>query len=289
MAPYRILTDSCVDMTDQMAQELDLTVLPLEVEINGQRYRNYLDGREIGNTDFYNLIRSGKTGTTAAFSVGWLREAMEPVLQAGEDILFLCFSSGLSVSYNAVRLAGEELAAEYPSRTIRVIDTLCASMGQGLIVWLAAKRRIAGESLEAVAAYVEENIPRLCHWFTVEDLYHLKRGGRVSAATALLGTMLSIKPVLHVDDEGHLINMSKARGRKASIQALVDKMKETIIDRSVVFISHGDCPQDADYLAELVRQELGADVEIHVSYIGPVIGAHSGPGTLALFFLGSHR
>jgi DegV family protein with EDD domain len=215
---------------------------------------------------------------------------MEPLLQAGKDVLVLAFSSGLSTTYNSAVIAAEDLKERYPDRKVYVVDTLCASMGQGLLVYLTAQQKADGKTIEEARDFAEESKRRLCHWFTVDDLNHLKRGGRISAATALVGTMLSIKPVLHVDDEGHLISMGKARGRQASLKALVDKMEETAIDpgSQTVFISHGDCLRDAETVAAMVKERFGVQ-NVVISYVGPVIGSHSGPGTMALFFLGRQR
>ena len=215
---------------------------------------------------------------------------MEAALAAGKDVLVLAFSSGLSTTYQSAVIAAEELGEKYPERTIRVVDTLCASMGQGLLVWYACKKRDEGLSLDALYSWVMENRLHLCHWFTVDDLMYLKRGGRISAATALVGTMLQIKPLLHVDDEGHLISMSKARGRKAAIDALVRKAQElgAGYDNSTMFISHGDCREDAEFVAEEIRRRFGTtDFTIH--YVGPVIGSHTGCGVVALFFVGKER
>ena len=205
-------------------------------------------------------------------------------------MLYLAFSSGLSGTYQSARLAQEELRERFPDRTFTVVDSLCASMGEGLLAYYAATMRQQGCTLEETAAWLEENKLKLCHWFTVDDLHHLKRGGRVSPATAVVGTMLNIKPVLHVDDNGHLIPMEKVRGRRQSLEALVRHMKETVEnpEEQMIFISHGDCPQDAEYVAGRIRETMTVrDIRIHT--IGPVIGTHSGPGTVALFFLGSHR
>ena len=182
------------------------------------------------------------------------------------------------------------LSEKYPDRKLYSVDSLCASLGQGLLVYLAAQLKEEGKNIDEVKAYVEENVPHLCHWFTVNDLFHLQRGGRVSAAVAIVGSVLGIKPVLHVDNEGHLTSVSKARGRKASINALFDKMVQTGIDikNQTVFISHGDCEEDANLLADRIKSELGVK-EVIINYVGPVIGAHSGCGTLALFFLGTQR
>ena len=290
MREYVILTDSSCDLSAPMAQELGVEVLPLSLLMEGTTYRNYLDGREIGFADFYARLRGGALATTSAISVGEFEDAMRPLLAAGKDILYLGFSSGLSTTYQSGVIAAEHLREEFPDACIRTADTLAASLGQGLLVWLCAQRKAAGAPLEEVYRYALDTRLRVCHWFTVDDLNHLKRGGRVSAATALLGTMLSIKPVLHVDDEGHLIPVSKARGRKASLLALVDRMEQTAVDAAeqTVFISHGDCAQDAQFVADEVRRRMGVKA-VHINYVGPVIGNHSGPGTLALFFLGTHR
>ena len=289
MAEYIIMTDSCCDMTAQMADELNLAVVPLSVDIDGGLYRNYLDGREITCERIYSMLRSGKMGKTSAANVEDFESAMLPALEAGKDVLYLGFSTGLSGTYNAARLAAEGLAEKYPGRKILTVDTLCASLGQGMLVYLAAQKKAAGASIEEVRDYVEENKLNLCHWFTVDDLNFLRRGGRISSVTAIAGTMLQIKPIMHVDDAGKLIPVSKVRGRKAAIRELANRMKETMLDgNETIFISHGDCLADAEQLAAIVRETCG-DRKVEINFVGPVIGAHSGPGTLALFFLGSKR
>ena len=290
MSEYVIVTDSSADLTAGMAEELGVEVLPLSFMVKGQTYRNYPDNREMDPGAFYAMLRAGEMATTAAVNVADYTSVLEPLLEQGKDVLVLAFSSGLSATYQSSVIAVEELRARFPERKIFTVDTLCASMGQGLLVYLAAKKQQAGATIEEVRDWAEENKLHLCHWFTVDDLHFLKRGGRISAATAVLGSMLHIKPVLHVDDEGHLINMGKARGRGASLTALVDHMEETAIDPAsqVVFISHGDCLADAEKVAGDVKKRLGVK-EVVINHVGPVIGAHSGPGTLALFFLGSRR
>ena len=215
---------------------------------------------------------------------------IEPSLAEGKDAVVIVFSSGLSTTYQSAVIAGQELTEKYPDRKVYVVDSLCASLGQGLLVWYACRKRDEGMSAPELAKWLEENRRNLCHWFTVDDLMYLKRGGRVSAVTAVVGTMLSIKPVLHVDDEGHLINVSKARGRKASIDALARKFSELDggFDNSTVFISHGDCEEDAKYLAEKVKAEYGVK-EVVLCDIGSVIGSHVGPGGIVLCFLASQR
>ena len=290
MSEYVIVTDSSADLTDGMVKELGVEVLPLSFTVKGQTYRNYPDNREMDPGAFYAMLRAGEMATTAAVNVADYTSVLEPLLEQGKDVLVLAFSSGLSASYQSSVIAVEELRARFPERKIFTVDTLCAPLGQGLLVYLAAKKQQAGAAIEEVRDWAEENKLHLCHWFTVDDLHFLKRGGRISAATAVLGSMLHIKPVLHVDDEGHLINMGKARGRGASLTALVDHMEETAIDPAsqVVFISHGDCLADAEKVAGDVKKRLGVK-EVVINHVGPVIGAHSGPGTLALFFLGSRR
>ena len=288
MAEYVIMTDSCCDLPTDLAGELE--VLPLRLELRGREYRNYLDGREIGFQAFYNQVRSGEMPVTSAVNVGEFEEAMRPVLESGRDILCLSFSSALSTTYQSAVIAAQGLEEAYPDRRVYVVDSLCASMGQGLLVWLCARERERGRTLEELRDYAEETKGKICHWFTVDDLNHLKRGGRVSAAAALFGTMLSVKPVLHVDDQGRLIPMEKCRGRKASLLALVDHMEKTAVDpaEQTVFISHGDCRADVDFVAEEIRRRFGTK-DIRVSYVGPVIGSHTGAGVVALFFLGTER
>ena len=290
MNDYVLLTDSSADLSQQLVEELGVEVLPLCFTMGDKTYRNWPDNREMDPEEFYRMLREGGMATTSAVNVGDYTEALTPFLEAGKDVLVLAFSSGLSATCNSARIAAQELNEQYPQQRVRVVDTLCASLGQGLLVWHAARLKQAGKSLDEVGDWAEENKLHLCHWFTVSDLHFLKRGGRISSATAVLGTMLSIKPVMHVDDEGHLIKVGTARGRGASLKALVDHMAETADDpgNQVVFISHGGCLEDARKVAEDVKARFGTK-EVVINYVGPVIGAHSGPGTVALFFLGSKR
>ena len=288
MSDYVIVTDSSADLPASLVQELGVEVLPLSFMIQGKTYHNYPDDREMDPNVFYKMLRDGEMATTSAVNVAEYTNMLEPLLQAGKDVLVLAFSSGLSTTYQSSVIAVNELSEQYPDRKIYTVDTLCASLGQGLLVWHAVQEQKKGKSIEEVRDWVEENKLHLCHWFTVDDLHFLKRGGRISAATAVVGTMLSIKPVLHVDDEGHLISMGKARGRGASLTALVDHMEQTVTDVDTVFISHGDCLADAEKVAADVRNRFGTK-DVVINNVGPVIGAHSGPGTLALFFLGTKR
>ena len=288
MSDYVIVTDSSADLPASLVQELGVEVLPLSFTVQGKTYHNYPDDREMDPKVFYKMLRDGEMATTSAVNVAEYTNMLEPFLQAGKHVLVLAFSSGLSTTYQSSVIAVNELSEQYPDRKIYTVDTLCASLGQGLLVWHAVQEQKKGKSIEEVRDWVEENKLHLCHWFTVDDLHFLKRGGRISAATAVVGTMLSIKPVLHVDDEGHLISMGKARGRGASLTALVDHMEQTVTDVDTVFISHGDCLADAEKVAADVKKRFGTK-DVVINNVGPVIGAHSGPGTLALFFLGTKR
>ena len=290
MSEYVLITDSSADLSQEMVQELGVTVLPLSFTIQGKVYRNYPDNREMDLPLFYDMLRAGELATTSAVNVAEYTQAVEPILQEKKDVLILAFSSGLSSTYQASVLAAGELREKYPDRKIYTVDTLCASLGQGLLVYLAAQEQRKGKSIEEVRDWAEETKLHLCHQFTVDDLHFLKRGGRISATTAVVGSMLQIKPVLHVDNEGRLINIGKARGRQASLKALVDKMEKTVTEegKKTVFISHGDCRKDAVAVADMVRERFGTQ-DIRINYVGPVIGAHSGPGTLALFYLGTER
>lgn len=290
---FEILTDSSCDLPHELAVKMQIHSVPLCVTIQGKDIENLLDGDPAGNLnmkEFFDVLRQAvPTSTTAANPAKWAA-AMEPILASGQDLLVMAFSSGLSATYSSAVLAAKEMEEKYPERKIRVVDTLCASLGQGMLVYMAAQRRLDGQSLEEVTRWSEENKLHLAHWFTVDDLMFLKRGGRVSAATALAGTLLKIKPVMHVDDAGKLINMAKARGRKASIEALAEKVGQTAINPQdqVMFICHGDCLEDAEYLKKLVMERYNPK-DVIIGYVGPVIASHSGPGTLAMFFLAGKR
>ena len=287
MSAYKIITDSGSDLTEQLLEELNVAKVSLSVLFRGESRPDSVDE---GIRSFYDALRAGEISTTSAVNPDGWASAIEPVLQAGQDALVMAFSSGLSTTYQSAVIAAGELTEKYPERKVLVVDTLCASLGEGLLVWYACKKRDEGLDLEALRDWLEENKLHLCHWFTVDDLMFLKRGGRVSAATALVGTMLQIKPVLHVDDEGHLINVGKARGRKASIDALAAKVALLGADyeNKTMFISHGDCAEDAEYLASILKEKYAVE-HVHINHVGAVIGSHSGPGTLALFFMGKHR
>ena len=290
MSEYVIVTDSSCDLPAKLVEELEIQVTPLAFIMGGKTYRNYPDNREMTPDEFYARQANGEMATTNAVNVGEATEMVEPFLKEGKDVLILAFSSGLSTTFNSFQIAANDLAEQYPEQKIYAVDTLCASLGQGMLVAQAARLRQQGKSMDEVRDWVEANRLHQCHWFTVNDLFFLKKGGRVSAATALVGTMLQIKPVMHVDDEGHLINVDKARGRKASLLALVDKIQElgTDPDSQTMYISHSNCLADARFVADEVKKRYGVK-EIIINSIGPVIGAHTGPGCVALFFTGKKR
>ena len=287
MNNYVLLTDSCCDLTKEQLKALDVEYLPLELMLDGG---DPVYNDTINIEDFYAKLRQKVSVTTSAISFERFLEFFEGYLSKGIDVLYLGFSSGLSGTYNAAFVAAQELAEKYPERKMLTVDTLCASLGQGLFVHLAAKQRLEGKTIDEVYEWAKDERFHLCHWFTVDDLFFLKRGGRVNAATAVMGTMLSIKPILHVDFKGKLINVSKARGRKAALDTLVENMKKTIVspETQVTYICHGDCIEDAEYVAKKMKDELGIP-EVIIGYTGPVIAAHSGPGTLAVFYLGTER
>jgi DegV family protein with EDD domain len=290
MNDFAIVTDSSCDLPAELAAEMELTVLPLSFAIGGKEYLNYLDGRELPIHDYYERLRAGEPAQTAAVNVDSFVGAIEPLLRGGKDVLVPAFSSGLSNTCNAARIACEELAKKYPERKVLCVDTLAASLGEGMLIYYAVQEKRAGKSIEEVRGWLEQNRLRQCHWFTVDDLKHLKRGGRISPAVAFIGGMLNFKPVMHMDDAGHLAAVGKARGRKASLDALVDHMEQTAVDpkEQTVFLSHGDTPEDAEYVASEVKRRLGVS-RVIINDVGPVIGTHSGPGTMALFFFGTHR
>jgi len=285
---YQIITDSCCDFTEELYHKHNVVSVPLTVLYNGENHTNFSDPAAV--KAFYDVLREGVTATTAAANPEGWAQAMTRVLEKGEDVLVLAFSSALSTTCQSAMIAAAELREKYPDRTIRVVDTLCAALGQGLLVWHACRKRDEGMGLNELAQWVEDNKLHVCHWVTVDDLTHLKRGGRISATTAMVGTMLNIKPIIIMDDTGHLSNVGKIRGRKAAIEHLVQKMVETKgdYDNETVFIGHGDCPEDAAILEKLVKERCGVK-HVHTGYVGPVIGAHTGPGVLVVFFLGTHR
>lgn len=289
MSDYVIMTDNMADLPEDYIRDHGLEVLSLSYILDGKTYDRE-HPLEVG--EFYNRMRSGSMPTTSQVNPEQAKAAFTACLEQGKDVLYIAFSSGLSGTCNSGRIAAEEIREEgkFPKQKLVVLDSLCASLGEGLLVHKAAAMKEAGKSMDEVAAWVEENKLHLCHNFTVDDLFHLHRGGRVSKATAIVGTMINIKPILHVDDEGHLIAIGKVRGRKKSLTALVDRMGEQMqgFENQEVFISHGDCIEDARYVEKLVRERFGIEKFI-INHVGPTIGAHSGPGTIALFFMGNPR
>lgn len=288
--PYVILTESSCDLTPALLAQAGAEVLPLNFTMDGKNYPHYPDEREMSIAEFYDRMRAGAVAVTAAANVAELTDGMEVHLQAGRDVLFLCFSSGLSSTRDACAIAAVELGEKYPGRKIYTVDTLAASGGQGLLVLLAGRMQKAGASIEEVRDFVEDTKLHMAHWFTVDDLTYLKRGGRVSPTAAAVGTMLNIKPVLHVDDEGHLIPVEKVRGRKAALAALLKQMRKTVKnpESQTMMVSHSCCLEEAENLRETVLAEFHPK-EVLITELGPIIGAHTGPGLMALFFLADHR
>ncbi|MDY5942215.1 MAG: DegV family protein [Oscillospiraceae bacterium] len=292
MRDYIIMTDSCCDLNQQEVEELDLTVLPLSFTIEGRTLLNTPDCADMAPEEFFQKIAAGADCTTAAVNVGQFTDAMKAALSEEKDILCICFSSALSTTYQSACIAANDLRAEHPEAKIIVIDSLSASRGQGMLLYRAVReRREKGLAIEALADYVRSIIQSQCHWFIVDDLNHLKRGGRVSAAAALAGTVLGIKPVMHTDSEGRLTPVSKARGTKAALRALVDKVAEIGVEpdkNQPMFICHANCPDSVAYVKELLKERFGV-TDVRADFIGPVIGAHTGCGTLGLFFVGTER
>ncbi|HHX11423.1 MAG TPA: DegV family protein [Clostridiales bacterium] len=287
MGNFIITTDTTSDLPEEYLQENNLNLLSLYYNFNGTVYggNNNLDSKV-----FYDMMRGGAMPTTMAANPETARELFIDLLDQGYDILHIAFSSGLSSSYSAAATAAREICEERQEAKIIVIDSLCASLGEGLLVHKAIQMKNSGKTIDEVAEWVEKNKLNLCHMFTVNDLHHLHRGGRVSKTTAIIGTLINVKPVLHVDNDGHLVPLNNVRGRKKALVALVDQMTSRTkgYDNDTVFISHGDCIEDARYVAELIKERFGIDNSL-INYVSPTIGAHSGPGTVALFFMGDHR
>ena len=281
---YQIVTDSACDLPEAMLAQLNVTTAKLTVNFRGESRSDSVEDAQVKT--LYDAMRAGEVATTAAVNPEGWASVMESALKAGQDVLCLAFSGGLSATYQSAVIAAEDMKEQYPDRTVKVIDTCAAALGQGLLVWYACQKRDSGASLEELTAWVEENKHHVAHWFTVDDLVYLKRGGRVSAATAVLGAMLNIKPVLHVDNEGHLISALKTRGRKAAMEALASKLGEagSNWENETVFICHADVMADAQRLAATVKERYGVK-EAFIGNLGAVIGSHAGPGTLALFFM----
>lgn len=289
MSQFKLVTDTSADLPRKYLEQNDIKVMSLAYIIDGNTYGwdNPMDEHE-----FYEKMRKGSMPTTSQVNVGDAMEIFERLIRENDEILCVSFSSGLSGTYNSVALAAQNVCESYPDKKIRVVDSKAASLGQGLMVNYALKMQKEGKGLDETADFLEQNFGHFVHVFTVDDLNHLYRGGRVSRATAFVGTLANIKPILHVDDEGHLINIGKVRGRKKSLIELVNLMEQKIGDHvkenHTIFISHGDSPADAQFVADEVKKRFGIDSFL-INYVGPTIGAHSGPGTIALFFYGDER
>ena len=283
---FKIITDSACDLSAEMIAQLELGIAALSLEMDG---KSYAEG-EMTPKELYDHQRNGKMPKTSAVNPEGWADAIRPALEEGRDALVLAFSSALSATCQNAVIAADELREEFPDRKIIVIDSTCAAIGLGLLVYTAAKLRDEGKTIEETAAWVEAHKLNVCHWVTVEDLMHLKRGGRVSAATAVVGTMLNIKPIIRVDDSGRLETTAKCRGRRAALNHLLDRMAETFDPElgDTVFIGHGDCPADAEYLANAVKERFGVK-NVYINYIGAVVGAHTGPGVAVIFFFGKNR
>ncbi len=287
---YQIVTDSCANLNATQIQEYDVKVMSLRYYIGEEEYEGYVEGQDPDYSDVYRRLREKEKITTSLVAREECDRVLLPLLQEGKDVLVLAFSSGLSGTYQTICNACEDYREEYPERNIRVVDTLSAALGQGLLVHYAAQKQKEGATLDEVADWVEENKLSLCHFFTIDDLFFLKRGGRLSGTSAVMGTLLNIKPVLHTADDGKLYVIGKERGRKASLSRLADLAAERgeDIQKQTLFIVHGDCEEDARFLEKELRNKCGVK-KIVTNCLGPVIASHSGPGTMAVFFLGGPR
>lgn len=287
---FQIITDSCANLTADIIRQYKLEVLPMEYLMDGIQHYITADFKEADYKAFYNSMREGKVAKTSMVNGESARPVFEKILAGGTDILYIGFSSALSGTVQSVKATLDDLAQQYPDRKCITVDSLAAAMGEGLLVTHAAILQQNGENLETVVQWLEDNKLRLCHLFTVDDLKYLRRGGRISGATALIGSVLQIKPLMHVDNEGRLVAFGKVRGRKASIQALLNRMAETIVNPSdqIIYVIHGDCEAEAKNIVKEIKTRFKPK-SIVVNYVDQVIGAHSGPGTLAIFFLGQQR
>ncbi len=288
MNEYIIFTDSCCDVSPELLAKWGVPYANMTFSFDGED-KEYI-GTDISNHDFYDRMRQGAHARTAAINADTFARAFTPILEEGRDILYVAFSSGLSTTVNSAHMAAAELKESYPNRKIIIVDTLAASAGGGLMVYMAVAKKNEGATIEENAAYIESLVPQHCIWFTVDDLEYLKRGGRVSPLVAFAGGVLGIKPVLQMDEEGHLVKISTARGRKKAIEALAEKYAALSYEEkdTPIFISHAEAENDAKQLADILKQRHGAEVTL-ITEIGPVIGSHAGPGTIALFFIGKHR
>ena len=287
MRDYVITVNSTVDLPKEWLEERKVPVIPLKYTIDNE---TYTDMEGLSSKEFFGKLRDGKMATTSQINPEEARAQLDPFLKEGKDVLHLGFSSGLSGTYNSMRIAGEELKEEYPEAKIIIIDTLCACLGEGLLLYKALQQKASGKTIEETAKWVEENKLHICHNVTVDDLFHLHRGGRISKASAVLGSVVQIKPIIHMDENGKLQVVGKERGRKKSLNKIVDMAVEQIKgwDNDIAMITHGDCQEDAEYVAKLVRERLGIE-NILINNIGTVIGSHTGPGVVAVFVMGNKR
>lgn len=289
--PYTIITDSSCNLPNALIEEYGLVVLSLHYRYDGEEYLSYIPGQDMDYKGLFDLLREGKVITTSLPSPATTAETLRRLLDAGEDVLYIGFSSGLSGTYESVAGIMDDLAPQYPERTLLHVDTRAAALGEGLLVTYAVRKKREGMGIHELYDWLMENRFHLCHWFTVDDLHYLVRGGRVSKTAAIAGSILNIKPVMHMDDAGHLIKVGVARGRKKSLDAMVDHMVATAtppVEDQTVYLVHGDCLEDAEYVASRIRERLGV-TDFLINYVDLVIGAHTGPGVVALFFLGDHR
>ena len=287
MSDYIITVNSTVDTTREWLAERGVPYIPLKYTIDGQTYS---DMEGLSSKEFFDKLREGKMSTTSQINPDEAREALEPYLKEGKDILHLSFSSGLSGTCNSMKIAAEELQEEYPERKIIVIDTLCACLGEALLLYYVLKQKENGATIEEAAKWAEENKLHVCHNVTVDDLNHLQRGGRISKAAAVLGTLVQVKPIIHMDNNGKLQVIAKERGRKKSLNKIVDMAVEQSKgwENEIIMITHGDCLKDAEYVAGRVREKMGIE-NILINNIGTVIGSHTGPGVVAVFCMGNER
>jgi len=289
MKPYIITTDTTCDLPEDYIKQHSIGIIPIYYNLNGTIYG---DDNQLEPKAFYNIMRSGAMPTTMAANPDIVKNTFTRYLDEGFDILHIAFSSALSGSCSVAETVAVEIREERPDANIIIVDSLCASMGEGLLVHKAVELKEKGKTLDEVRDWLETNKLNICHIFTVDDLHHLHRGGRVSRTSAIIGSLINIKPVLHVDNEGRLIPLVNVRGRKKALANLVEQMESRIKDyqpaNDIVFISHGDCEEDAAALADMIKERFGIS-KFLINYVCPTIGAHSGPGTLALFFMGKER
>lgn len=290
MKDYVIITDATADIPVEMLEELGIEVIPMDFEMGGRSYRHFPDGRDMDLHEFYDRMRAGQMSTTTQINCTMYNSYFEPVLKDGKDILYICFSSGLSGTYQAAQIAISDLAEKYPKNKVVCVDSRAATLGEGLLVISAVQKRREGTPLDELAHWVENSSFHVCHWFTVDDLNHLRRGGRISAVSAVAGSALGIKPILHVDNAGCLVPVSKVRGRKNALNDLVNRMEKSCVcpKEQVAFIVHGDCLDDANYVADLIKERLHVK-DIVINFVGPIIGTHTGPGIVGLIFFGTEK